>query len=113
MDESTMDIGQAAMFLHCCEDTVYQLARKKKLPGRKVGRGWVFLKSDLVAHIRGGQNGSRQEAQVGIEEKGVDVCRSISAVGLGGAISQRQAVIELDNLLGRVSGKKRRNSTIS
>ncbi|MGC0155375.1 helix-turn-helix domain-containing protein [Chromobacterium vaccinii] len=113
MDESTMDIGQAAAFLRCCEDTVYQLARKKKLPGRKVGRAWVFLKSDLVAHIRGGQNDSRQEVQVGIEGKGVEGCRSINVGELGGAISQRQAEIELGNLLGRVTGRGPRNSTIS
>ncbi|WP_420361531.1 helix-turn-helix domain-containing protein [Chromobacterium haemolyticum] len=108
-----MDIGQAAVFLHCCKDTVYQLARKNKLRGRKIGRAWVFLKSDLVSYVSEGQNEDRQEAQVDDEEKGVDVCRSISAVELGGAISQRQAEIELGNLLGRVTGSRRRNSTIS
>ncbi|WP_157889414.1 helix-turn-helix domain-containing protein [Chromobacterium subtsugae] len=113
MDESTMDIGQAAVFLHCCEDTVYQLARKKKLPGRKVGRGWVFLKSDLVAHIRGDQNNSRQEVQVGSEKGEEAVCRSINEERLGGVISQRQAVKELDSLLERVTGRRPRNSTTS
>ncbi|WP_369598567.1 helix-turn-helix domain-containing protein [Chromobacterium fluminis] len=104
-----MGIGQAAVFLHCCEDTVYQLARKQKLHGRKVGRAWVFLKSDLVSYLRADQNEGRQEAQVG-EEKGA-VCRSIKEERLGGAISQRQAEAELDNLLARVTGRKPRNST--
>lgn len=112
-DESTMGVSQAAEFLHCCDDTVYQLARAKKLHGRKVGRAWVFLKSDLVSYLRESQNGTRQEAQVDDNEKGAGKCRSISAERLGGAISQRQAEIELGNLLGRVIAPKRRNSTIS
>lgn len=79
------------------------------IPATKVGRGWVFLESDLVNFLRAKQNEQRQKAQVG-EVKG-EVCRSIKEERLGGAISQRQAENELDSLLARVTGRKPRNST--
>lgn len=62
--ERTMDVQGAAAFLHACSDTVYNLARRGTIPATKVGRGWVFLESDLVNFLRAKQNEQRQKAQV-------------------------------------------------
>lgn len=75
MDEETFGNAQAAAFLRTCNDTVYNLARKRKIVGRKIGKGWVFLKSNLLSFIRAEQNEGRQDVQVSSEKREA-VCRS-------------------------------------
>ena len=48
----TFDINQAAEFLGAHKETVRRLVATGKIPGVKVGRGWVFIEQDLVMHIR-------------------------------------------------------------
>ena len=49
---NTLDLAQAAAFLHVHEQTLLKLARSGEVPAAKVGRAWVFFDVDLVAYIR-------------------------------------------------------------
>ena len=45
--DTSLDVHQAAAFLGCHAQTVRRLARKKKLPGFKVGQSWRFRREVL------------------------------------------------------------------
>lgn len=53
--EEVLTTDEAAGLLRVSTKTVLQLAGQGILPGRKVGRAWRFLRSDLVAYIHGGR----------------------------------------------------------
>lgn len=53
--EEVLTTEEAADLLRVSTKTVQQLAGRGILPGRKVGRAWRFLRSDLVAYVQGGQ----------------------------------------------------------
>lgn len=50
--EDTLDIVEAADFLKVDDETARKLAATGEIFGAKVGRGWVFLRSDLVDYLR-------------------------------------------------------------
>lgn len=52
MTTETLNIEQTADLLYAEADTVMQLARSGKLPGAKIGKAWVFLRSDVLAFLR-------------------------------------------------------------
>ena len=43
----TLDLQEAANFLHMHPDTMQRRAKAGLIPGAKPGRGWVFLEEDL------------------------------------------------------------------
>jgi len=47
-----MDIKQVAKYLCIAEITAYRLVEKGKIPGKKVGAQWRFLKEDLDRYLR-------------------------------------------------------------
>lgn len=47
---------EAAALLRVSTKTVLALARGGSLPGEKVGRAWRFLRSDVLAVVRGGKD---------------------------------------------------------
>jgi excisionase family DNA binding protein len=53
LQENTLNLSQAAAFLHVHEQTLLKLARAGNVPAAKVGRAWVFIDVDLLAYIRG------------------------------------------------------------
>jgi excisionase family DNA binding protein len=53
MEYEVLTTDEAAEFLRLSPYAVRDLARRKVLPGRKVGRDWRFYKPDLVAWLRG------------------------------------------------------------
>ncbi|TAM09371.1 MAG: DNA-binding protein [Nevskiaceae bacterium] len=55
---STLDLQQAAALLHVHPETLAEKARTGEIPGARIGRAWVFIEADLLAHIRA-QYGSR------------------------------------------------------
>ena len=69
---NTLDLAQAAAFLHVHEQTLLKLARARDVPAAKVGRAWVFIDVDLLTYIRGKYR--PQVAQGDL--KGVSSCRS-------------------------------------
>jgi excisionase family DNA binding protein len=48
----TMGLIEGAQFLRVHEDTLSALARQGEVPGCKVGRRWVFQRTDLVEYLR-------------------------------------------------------------
>lgn len=53
-DAEVLTADEAARLLRVSTKTVLSLAREGVLPGEKVGRAWRFVRSDLLAHLRGG-----------------------------------------------------------
>jgi len=48
----TMDLQSAADYLGAKTETISQLARKGELPGAQIGKGWIFLKEDVLDFLR-------------------------------------------------------------
>ncbi len=57
-DHEVLTTGEAATLLRVSTKTVLQLVRSGALPGEKVGRAWRFLKSDVLAYVRGELKGA-------------------------------------------------------
>ncbi|WP_409520579.1 helix-turn-helix domain-containing protein [Melaminivora sp.] len=49
--QDTINADQCAALLQCTPETVEELTRKGELPGVKFGRGWIYVKSDLLAYL--------------------------------------------------------------
>lgn len=50
--DETLDLAQAAAMLFAEPETVSKLARCGELPGTQVGKGWVFMRDDVLAFLR-------------------------------------------------------------
>lgn len=51
MTAETINAEQCAELLHCTEQRIEELTRSGELPGMKFGRGWIYVKADLLAYI--------------------------------------------------------------
>lgn len=47
-----LTLDEVAQLLRLSPPTVYRLAARGDIPGRKVGRHWRFIKDDLVRYLR-------------------------------------------------------------
>jgi excisionase family DNA binding protein len=92
--DDTLDLPAAAAFLNLHPSTLQARAKAGKIPGCKPGRAWVFLRSDLIAYLKGLQ------------------CPS-TASEPSGTLTSRQAEAALDALLGPQTGGRRRSTTTS
>lgn len=52
MTERPVTVAQAAEYLHCSVDTVYDLVAARTIPARKIGGKWLFFLSELEKHVR-------------------------------------------------------------
>lgn len=50
--ELTLDVLQAARFLHLHPATLREKARRGEVPAAKIGKQWIFLQVDLEAYVR-------------------------------------------------------------
>lgn len=48
-----LTLAEAAAFLRLCSHTVSKLARAGQIPGRRIGREWRFLRSELEKYLHG------------------------------------------------------------
>ena len=55
----TIDATECAELLRCKPCQVEEMAREGSIPGLKIGRGWLFVRSDLLAFLA---ERARQEA---------------------------------------------------
>ena len=60
MTDETINAEQCAELLHCTEQRIEELTRGGELPGMKFGRGWIYVKADLLAYIA---DRARKEAE--------------------------------------------------
>lgn len=51
-DDRALTTEGACEFLSISRQTLYKLVRSKKIPGRKVGDSYRFLKSDLIRYFK-------------------------------------------------------------
>jgi hypothetical protein len=49
----TMDVADVAAFLKAEPETIAQYARAGELAGTRIGKGWIFLREDVLAFLRG------------------------------------------------------------
>ena len=50
--DKALTTEDACHFLSISRQTLYKLVRSKKIPGRKVGDNYRFLKSDLIRYFK-------------------------------------------------------------
>lgn len=50
--DETLDVSEAALLLHAENETVMQFARSGELPGTRIGKSWVFLRTDVLSFLR-------------------------------------------------------------
>jgi excisionase family DNA binding protein len=62
-EPEVLTADEAAELLRVSTKTILALAREGTLPGEKVGRAWRFVRSDLLAYVRG-QRGDKSGAVV-------------------------------------------------
>jgi excisionase family DNA binding protein len=58
--DDTIGSEDCAKLLHCTPEQVEELARAGEIPGLKLGRGWLFVRADLLAYLA---EKAREEAQ--------------------------------------------------
>lgn len=51
-DEKALTTEDACDFLSISRQTLYKLVKAKKIPGRKVGDNYRFLRSDLIHYFK-------------------------------------------------------------
>lgn len=47
----TIDADECAQLLRCTAGQVEEMARAGDIPGLKIGRGWLFVRADLLAFL--------------------------------------------------------------
>lgn len=50
--DDTLNLAQAAAILYAEPETVSKLARCGELPATQIGRGWVFMRNDVLAFLQ-------------------------------------------------------------
>lgn len=92
----TLDLTEAAAFVHLHPHTLEAKARAGEVPGAKPGKCWVFIDDDLVQWLRGMYRGA--------------TCHSTSVEASGGAHGSSTASA-FEKRLPPTTGKPRRNTT--
>jgi hypothetical protein len=98
----TLDLLKAAEFLKLNPESLRRMVKAGLVPGRKVGRGWLFVQEHLADWVSGRYPEPEQSLQV-IDTQQTEVikqCQSTNVVKLGGYKSQQQVAKEYNALLG-------------
>jgi excisionase family DNA binding protein len=109
---TTLNAQEAAAFLRVHYNTITIWAKQGKIPGRKVGNQWRFIREHLADWISG--NYTEQQApkeRVELRIIGGTKCQSTKEVPRGGSILERQTASTYNSLLGLKTDNKRKNST--
>jgi excisionase family DNA binding protein len=61
--DDVLDGRGVAELLHLPLSTVLEYARRGLLPGRKLGRRWIFLRDEVEAAVRGRSGEARRREQ--------------------------------------------------
>ena len=80
----TLDLNEAAAFLHMSPAALRQKAKAGVIQGAKPGKRWVFLEADLADHLRSLYAGPRQAPRSGCDKEAS--CHSTNAVVPGGSV---------------------------
>jgi hypothetical protein len=100
---NTLNLREAAAFLHMHPEEVRTRAKLGLIPGAKIGRRWVFIDMDLAEFIRS-QYPPRRQA----------LSTSTMAVGnegrSGGSTSSLRIIKEYEELLGLKPKQRRKGA---
>jgi hypothetical protein len=108
----TLDLHEAAAFLHMHPEEVRTRAKRGLIPGAKAGRCWVFLDIDLAEFLRSLYPVRRQALRVTTTSP-EDLYHYANAGRFGGSTSLRPTASAYDDLLKPATRPKRRNCTTS
>lgn len=50
--DDVLGVAEAATLLRAEAETIMQYARSGKLPGTRIGKGWLFLREDVLDFLR-------------------------------------------------------------
>ncbi|ASV97581.1 helix-turn-helix domain-containing protein [Paraburkholderia aromaticivorans] len=94
----TFTLQQAAEFLKIHPVTLLEKAKTGAVPGAKIGKRWVFLKIDLIEHIR--SQYTRRALQGDTARN--DICHSSNArtPPIGGSSSRHAVDRQYSEVLG-------------
>jgi hypothetical protein len=104
----TLDLYQAAEFLHVSPRILRGRAASGEVPGAKPGKCWVFIEDDLVCYLREQYASARHMPRRGSKEIGA---WSIDAEQYGGSGLADPTASEYESLLGLKISAPRKNST--
>lgn len=100
----TFNLIEAAKFMLMNAEVLRRKASTGEIPGRKVGKRWVFVKEHLADYISGRYPERGQALRVidgGLTTTGVlETCQSINVVKRGGFKLPQQTENEYSALLG-------------
>ena len=82
--DETLGIEEAAALLRADTSTVMQFARRGDLPGTRIGKGWVFLREDVMAFLR-------QQIAIDTEERRRQASRAAIATSVPAASHSRRS----------------------
>jgi hypothetical protein len=105
----TLDLKEAAAFLHMSPAVLRQKARAGIIKGAKPGKCWVFLVVDLTEYLRSLYRVPGQAPQSGWKE--VSQCHSTNAANSGGSDSPPPMASLYAARLGLETGSKPRSTT--
>jgi excisionase family DNA binding protein len=102
----TLDLLEAATFLHLHPQTVRRLASAGEIPAAKPGKRWVFVEQDLADWLRSSYRSTGRVSQGDMQENAI--CRSTDDLNptSGGAGSRRRTVKRYADLLGLKTSAK-------
>ena len=102
----TLNLNEAAAFLHVHPITLQKKAKAGLIPGTRIGRRWVFIDVDLLQYIRSQYTSRALQGQQMEESK----CHSLNAkTVLTTGLASMSRDDEYSKALGLPTGKKRRN----
>lgn len=109
----TLDLEQAAKFLHMSCSALRAKAKSGVVRGAKPARRWVFLVAELEAYLCSLYPETVEKRSSDITHREVKKCHSINVEQHGGYVLQPQMVSEYANRLGLITKPKRRSITTS
>ena len=101
----TITLREAARILKCHEQTVRKMVHEGKLHGRKFGRAWAFLASDVEKLFRQCDN----ENRLPVPERNTS-WHFTNEARFTGPASQRRTENALDALLDPATARRRKSS---
>jgi len=96
--EEYLTADEAAALLHLHVKRVQALARAGRLPGRRVGRKWLFPRTELAARLRGQPRSREEEAEVEISARN-QLRGRVTAIALGGVMAEVRVQIGAQELV--------------
>jgi hypothetical protein len=106
----SMNLEEAAEFLNANIEVLRKKAAIGKVPAAKINGKWLFLKEDLVVHIRANYNQHGHELRV---IDGGKSCQSLNAVAVKTTSLKLRSQMEdeYNSLRGRATKSKPKNCT--